>query len=322
MRPRRTLLLLMLCAASMRGEEAEPTQPGSVLFGQRQFIEYQAGDLPLVLAAPHGGREVPSDVPDRTQGVVSMDANTQELARAIADEVRSRTGHPMHLILCRLHRSKLDPNRDLQEAAQGNEVAANAWREHHSFIEKACDAAVRRFGVAFLIDLHGHGHPDPRIELGYLLSAQDLAADDATLNAPATIQSSSLQWITKRSSLSHAALLRGPESLGALLENEGFPATPSPLKPVPGEPFFRGGYTIQRHCDARRNITGLQIETSRPRLRDTPANRQRFATALVDALAHYLPAHLGWNLDGTKIGSRSIPETPARPEPAAAIESR
>lgn len=316
------LFLLMLCAASMRGEEAAPRQPGSVVFGQRQFTEYQAGDLPLVIAAPHGGREAPADLPDRTQGVVSMDANTQELARTIADEVRSRTGHRLHLIVCRLHRSKLDPNRDLPEAAQGNETAATAWREHHAFIQTACETAVEHYGVAFLIDLHGHGHPDPRLELGYLLSAQDLATNDASLNAPDAIHSSSLRWISERSSLSHTALLRGPASLGALLENEGFPSTPSPLKPVPGEPFFRGGYTIQRHCDAQRNITGLQIETSRPRLRDTPANRQRFATALVNALARYLPMHIGWNLDGTKVSAKASPETTPARATSAATQSR
>ncbi len=277
---------------------AEDFVPGNSVFGQRSFIEYVPGDLPLVLAAPHGGRLAPEEIPNRTNGVTDIDANTQELARTIAAVVHAETGRHIHLVVCRLHRSKLDPNRDLAEATQSNALAEQAWQEHHAFIETACDAAVRQFGVAFLIDLHGHGHADPRVELGYLHNALDLADCDEALNESTYVKASSLRWIVERGERSHVDLLRGPLSLGALLEARGFPATPSPRMRVPTEPFFRGGYTIARHCKADKNVTGLQIEANRPRLRDTAENRLRFANALVSTLREYLPAHLGINLSG------------------------
>ena len=281
--------------------------PGSSVFGRDNYIEYIPGDLPLVIAAPHGGRLKPESIPDRTQGVTGIDANTEELARAIASVIHAETGHHAHLVICHLHRSKLDANRDLPEAAQGNDVAAHAWGEHHRFIEQACETAVEQFGVAFLIDLHGHGHPDPRVELGYLHSALDLADCEELLNSTGSIASSSLRWIAERSELSHVDLLRGPQSLGALLEKEGFPAAPSPRMPIPTEPFFRGGYTIQRHCRSEKNVMGVQIEANRPRLRDTSQNRARFARSLLNSLNHYFRMHLQSVTSGQSSPSPLIP---------------
>lgn len=295
----KTLTSLLILALTL-GVPAEELVPGNSVFGRNNFIEYIPGELPLVIAVPHGGRMKPEEIPDRVDGVTDIDANTQELARTIAAVVHAETGRHVHLIVCRLHRSKLDANRDLPEAAQGSEVAAQAWREHHAFIEQACEQAVRQFGVAFVIDLHGHGHADPRVELGYLHNALDLADCDEALNESTYLNGGSLRWIVERSDLSHVELLRGPLSLGALLEREGFPSTPSPRMPVPTEPFFRGGYTIQRHCRSDKNVTGLQIEANRPRLRDTAENRLRFAHALVHSLHEFSLVHLGMTLGGER----------------------
>lgn len=309
------LFITLLAGTGLAGD----LTPGSSVFGQHNFIEYSAGDLPLVIASPHGGRLKPEEIPDRTSGVRDADVNTQELARTIADVVHEETGHHIHLVICRLHRSKLDANREVVEAAQGNALAAQAWREHHEFIDRACDQAVKKFGVAFLIDLHGHGHPDSRVELGYLQSAIDLGKGDDVLNGETCMKRSSLRWILERSPLNHVGLLRGPTSFGALLEENGFPATPSPRMPVPTEPFFRGGYTIQQHCVANRNITGLQIEANRPRLRDTAENRLKFARALLSTLKTYFTVHLGLGIDGQKTTEPGVPiarlqhASPARP---------
>lgn len=290
-------LFAILITLFLGSVQAADVTPGASLFGQHQFIEYIPGDLPLVIAAPHGGRNKPAEIPTRTDGVVDIDANTQELARTIASVIHAQTGRHIHLVICHLHRSKLDANRELLEATQGSQLAENAWQEHHAYIDQACAAAVKQFGVAFLIDLHGHGHSDSRVELGYLHNALDLADCDEALNESTYVNSGSLRWIADRSQYSYTELLRGPQSLGALLERAGFPATPSPRMPVPTEPFFRGGYTIQRHCNAARNVTGLQIEANRPRLRDTAENRLLFSQALVKVLSTYFPRHLGIRLD-------------------------
>lgn len=290
-------------------------RPGNSVFGQHQFIEYLPGDLPIIIAAPHGGRLLPDEIPARSYGVTDSDANTQELARTIADVIHAKTGRHIHLVICRLHRSRLDANRDLIEAAQGQPLAEQAWKEHHGFIEQACAEAVKQHGVAFLIDLHGHGHKNLRVELGYLHTPSEMSVPEDLINAPAFAQTGSLGWIASRSTLPYSELLYGPLSLGALLEARGFASTPGPLAKVPTEPYFKGGYTIFRHCDAGRNVTGVQIEANRPRLRDTAVNRMAFAHALTAALDVFLPAHLGLRLDGSRA------ETPVVViPPAAAME--
>lgn len=297
------LFITLLAGTGLAGD----LSPGNSVFGQRNFIECITGDLPLVIAAPHGGRLKPEEIPDRTNGVLDIDVNTQELARAIADVIHEETGRHIHLVICHLHRSKLDANRELTEAAQGNVLAKQAWQEHHAFIEQACDAAVKQYGVAFLIDLHGQGHKDLRVELGCLHNALALSDCDEALNEATYVNGSSLRWIVERSEGSHAELLHGPLSFGALLEREGFPATPSPRMPVPTEPFFRGGYTIQRHCRSDKNVTGLQIEANRPRLRDTAENRLKFARALLSTLQTYFTTHLGFGIDGRKPTESGVP---------------
>jgi N-formylglutamate amidohydrolase len=310
-----------MCAMMIGGValcgHGEDLGPGKSVFGQHNFIEYSLGELPLIIAAPHGGRLTPGEIPDRTSGVRDIDANTQELARTIAAVVHERTGKHIHLVICRLHRKKLDANRDLPEASQGNAQAEKAWREHHDFIGQACAAAVKHFGVAFLIDLHGHGHADPRVELGYLHSADALANSDEALNGPAYVKASSLRWMVEHGELSHTELLRGGQSLGSLLEARGYPATPSPRMPVPTEPYFRGGYTVSRHCDAANHVTGLQIEANRARLRDTAENRLRFAHALAAALDDFFKMHLGFGLDGQKSMRTAIPVTRQSPWPVS-----
>ncbi len=262
------------------------------------FIDEIPGDSPLVISAPHGGREKPADIPNRTYGVTDADANTQELARTVGEHFFKSTGHRPHLIICLLHRSKLDANRDIKEAAQRNAIAEKAWHDYHAAITRALAAAVARHGFAFLIDLHGQNHKGLRVELGYLHSSTELAQPDPLLDAPAFAATGSLQFMAKNATVSYSALLKGPTSLGALLENGGFHSTPSPRLPVPDEPYFRGGYTVDRHIRGTPEVTGLQIEANRTRLRDTAANRERFAIVLVPSLLTFVRTHLKKDLGG------------------------
>jgi N-formylglutamate amidohydrolase len=230
-----------------------------------------------------------------------MDANTQELARAIADEFFVRTGHRVHLVASHLHRSKLDPNREIKEAAQGSALAERTWREFHATIEEALAAAVAKHGFAFLIDLHGHAHLIPRIELGYALEAKQLNQSDADFDASGLIALTTLNDLAKRLGGSPAALLRGPRSLGDLFASRGVRAVPSPAEPQPGNnSFFAGGYIVREHAAAPNTpkVDGLQIETYRVGLRDTAANRTKFAKVAAEALTIFLHERYGYDFPG------------------------
>ncbi len=76
-------------------------------------------------------------------------------------------------------------------------------------------------------------------ELGYGLSAVELLGDDASLDGNDQVSAcpptSSLSALLRRRSgeVSLSSLVRGPESLGSLLERQGYASTPSSSRPVP-----------------------------------------------------------------------------------------
>jgi N-formylglutamate amidohydrolase len=295
--PLRLLLILLTLATvgTTGGAESAEKIPGQSYFGTEKYVEYIAGDLPIVLTSPHGGRLRPDTIPNRSEGVTEMDANTQELAGAIADEFYRRTGHRPHLIASHLHRSKLDPNREIKEAAQGSAIAERAWQEFHASIKGALAAAVAKHGFAFLVDIHGHAHPIARIELGYALEAKQLHQSDKAFDASQLVGVTTFRDLAARLGGSPAALIRGPGSLGDLFDARGIRAVPSPKDPEPGEknPFFSGGYIVRQHAAAADTpkVDGLQIETYRVGLRDTAANRTHFAQAAAEALTIFVEAH-------------------------------
>ncbi|MEC9477187.1 MAG: sulfatase-like hydrolase/transferase [Planctomycetota bacterium] len=192
------------------------------------FVDVSVGNMPLVLSAPHGGTDKPVGVPDRTEGTLVRDSNTLELAIELAASIEKRTGKKPFLVTNRMHRVKMDPNRAIEEATQGGVFAAMVYRAYHKALEESCQQALQiGGGDALLIDLHGHAHPDDWIEVGHLLTGSELAVPDDELE--------NVDWI------------RGPRSIGALLEKAGFQAVPSPRLPHPdGKKYWSGGY-ITRH---------------------------------------------------------------------------
>jgi hypothetical protein len=294
---------------------AAPLVPGVRLIGRNAYVDFMPGDLPLILSAPHGGTLTPAEIPNRTVGESVRDTNTDTLATTIGNAFQSTLGHRPHVIIMRLHRSKVDANREIVEGAQGNQFAETAWREFQGYIDAAKEYTRTRFANGFYIDLHGHGHTIQRLELGYLLSATELAGTDAQINALAN--ASSLRSLVQGRSVPLSTLLKGPNSIGAMFESESFPAVPSPANPDPaGNPYFSGGYNTDRHGSRVGGvIDGLQIEANFTGVRDNQASWQRFAAAVVDVMDRFftqyytpLPSPLP---KASAIGFATIPTTNA-----------
>lgn len=274
---------------------AVAASPGGRFPGASEYVEYLPGDLPLVVSAGHGGALRPASIPDRTLGVVTQDRNTVDLALRLADALEERLGGRPHLVLSHLHRIKLDPNRELDEAAQGNPVAGRAWWEYHTFLEAARARVGAVHDGGLYVDMHGHGHAIPRVELGYLLSAATLALADGALSAPEQVSRSSLRALVQPSGPTLAELVRGPLSLGARLQEGGIPAVPSPAIPSPGgDPYFSGGYSTARHGSRDGGgVSGIQVEAHFEGVRDTAENRAAFAGVLAEGLVLFFRDHLG-----------------------------
>jgi hypothetical protein len=301
--------LLALCS----GLAQTNYQPGARYFGRNHYIEYIAGDMPLIFSAPHGGALTPAEIPDRVNDgsgphfATMTDSYTEELALAVQTVFRDYFGHSPHIVICQLKRSKLDCNRSLAQSGAGTNVyAVRAWNEFQDFIDTACNAAVAQSGFGFYIDLHGQKHPRQRLELGYLLTASQLADADSRLNQSVMARQSSIRTLAalvdKKLSMPFAQILRGSNSFGGLMASYGYPSVPSPAMPAPaaGELYFDGGYNVAAHSSRSGGgpIDGLQIEANMAGVRDTAVNRTNYAKALARTLDYFFINYYKLDLRG------------------------
>lgn len=272
--------------------------PGQTYFDSSGYVEYRAGNLPIILSAPHGGSLQPAEIPDRDCAgcVYVKDTWTKEITEGMYDEFVNETGCYPHIIINLLHRRKFDANRDIGDAADGNATVEMAWQNYHDFIEAAETQVQTDYGKGLFLDIHGHAHTIQRIELGYLLSGSELALSDDQLNTDIWIQESSIRSLAGSNiqGLSHAQLLRGAESFGSLMHNKNFPSVPSATEPFPndGEPYFSGGYNTQRHgsVDGVGTIDAIQLELN-SNIRFDSGLRASLISALKTTANEYIDFH-------------------------------
>ncbi len=262
-------------------------------FGRERYIEYRPGDLPLLLTSSHGGHLLPEEIRDRTWGSRGTDRHTLEITFATADEIAALTGgRRPHVVVSHLRRLKLDPNRPIEEAAQGDPHAEQAWREFHGFITEARAAIVARHKRGLLIDVHGHGHAIARVELGYALGREELNLPDIELDQAEIVDRSTLRPLVRQQPrIPFSLLVRGPDSFGDLLVRAGLPAWPSPAFPHIGDAeFYRGGHIVRIHSRGEdpKALAAIQAELPFPGFRDTEENRERTAAALAASALHFL----------------------------------
>ena len=277
--------------------EIESYLPGQSYVGREGYAEYIPGELPVVISAPHGGDLKPNEINDRTYGVTGADRNTRDLTFRVRDALIDATGYAPHVIISHLHRSKLDPNREIVEAAQGDLYAEQAWTEFQDFIRIARETVAADYGSGMYFDIHGHGHPINRIELGYLLGRSDLNLSDAFLDNTTIRDKSSVRSLGTESELSFSRLLRGETSFGGYLQEAGFRSVPSPSDPSPNEDaYFTGGYNTRRwgSLTGGEVVSGIQLEHQFTGIRDTQANRQAYAVVLAEVIELYMEEHFGF----------------------------
>lgn len=313
-----TLIVFLMATRAVTFAQCSEYEVGETYYGLNNYIEYRPGNMPLIIAAPHGGYLTPSEISDRNcSGCVYVnDAFTLELGNELFDAIQAVTeGCTPHLIINHLDRRKMDGNRNIGEAADGDPLAEQAWNDFHGFIQTSKACVTGTFGKGFFVDLHGHGHTIQRIEYGYLLYEDELALSDATLNTSTYINWSSLRNLanTNVMGLTHAQLLRGDHALGTLLGNEGYPGVPSQQDPFPliNHPYFSGGYNTVVHSSYQGgSIDGVQIECNQS-IRFNEAARQAFAITLAENLSTFIELHYAprGGLCNTTVGIKEPEQT-------------
>jgi len=273
------------------------------------FIEYIAGNTPVIISVPHGGYLEPDSIPDCPGCSTVRDAFTQEIGRGLSNVYFEQTGCYPHVIINLLHRRKLDANRDIEEATGGIPLLITAWNAYHEFIEIAKMRVEKDYQKGLFVDLHGHGHDIQRIELGFLLSKSNLQLSDSELNVSTILNKSSILNLVNSNlqDLSHSELIRGTQSLGSILNIKGFPSVPSDsdLYPENDEPYFTGGYNTQRHGSRDGGtIDGIQLEFNQD-IRFDEALRDKLIDSLATSLSEYIDLHYIVDFSQSQCGAPS-----------------
>lgn len=254
----------------------------------RDYVDYYPGsdDTNIVMTAPHDGDYHHPDIPDRMRGcylpedktcqwnhdcgertankcfaVTWADLRSSDFAKVIREEISRLTGKTPHLIVSRMHRSKLDPNRFRDDAAQYNAIAGKTYDTFHGWILDVHEKLAARGNPAVHFDIHGYTlhNTDNWMELGYNLRGGELNRGEYT---PDT---SSIRSLAGRSPYSLQALVNGDVSLGRFVQEEGFRVVPSPEYPTPDTGiegrYFRGGYITRKWGSLEGgNIDCVQLE--------------------------------------------------------------
>ena len=239
----------------------------------------QEGTLPIILTAPHGGREGIDGVPRRTHGVTVRDENTDLLAKDVSAELETLLGGKPYFVIARVARTYVDLNRAASEALE-SPLAADYYHAFHAIVRRDVDTIRSRWPrQAILIDIHGQG-----VFKTSAVRGTRNGVTDATL-----LRRAGKDAIT------------GPKSIFGVLESEGYPTRPATTSTDQTEERnFNGGYIVGTYGSKNADgIDAIQIESGTD-LRLPAKNRKKYAHALAQAIATFYRTYIQTTPDPRK----------------------
>lgn len=135
------------------------------LFPNGKYLTYKFDkDTNILLTAPHGGRIKPYNIAYRKYGNRSIDSYTRRLTEKIEKRLIAIKG--ISYVMADIHRSRVDLNRNIEEAAQGDLQAEKIWTDWNTIIKYYQRQILQKFGNCLYIDIHSHNSHD-KFELGF-----------------------------------------------------------------------------------------------------------------------------------------------------------
>ncbi len=254
------------------------------LFGQEQAVKLslgtyvftQAGELPIIISAPHGGTlEIPgvgkrdgTGLPTGGAGfVTARDSGTEELAHEVAKAIQARLGKLPYQVVSQSHRQYLDPNRP-SDIAYDDIDAKPVYDYYHTTLEKYCREVANQFHSGLLLDIHGQGSKSDTVFRG-------------------TRNGSTVKHL--RDTFGEAAH-SGEKSLFGSLNKFGWIVHPIPMTEKE-QASFSGGYIVGTYGSLQgASIDAIQLEFgSEYRVK---SRRVETARVLADAVVDYADAYL------------------------------
>ncbi len=118
------------------------------------LIRVFRGDSPVVLSAPHGGREFPEELRPYADPEEKIDLHTDLLLEEVAAECEAR-GLAASGVAALFARGVLDLNWG-RERTRGVPELEELFDAYYRALHRMADAAVERHGFALVLDLHGY----------------------------------------------------------------------------------------------------------------------------------------------------------------------
>lgn len=267
-----TIIALLSNAASVYAQD-KSTKPVSNL---SRLVFVQAGDLPIILSAPHGGTGEVTGVSERTgDGLktgpsgffTGRDTGTEELAQEVLEAIKKRFGKSPYVVISKVHRKFMDPNRPADIAFEDPRIKP-FYDHYHDSLAKYCRDVADRFQMGVLIDLHGQGTRRDTVFRG-------------TKNG--------LTVTHLRDKFGETAH-HGSNSLFGLLSARGWTVHPSPHDEKE-QSGFTGGFIVQSYGSHKAQpIDAMQLEFGAEYR--VASRRAKTAEVLADALAEYAGLYL------------------------------
>jgi N-formylglutamate amidohydrolase len=218
------------------------------------LVVVRRGELPIILTAPHGGREAIPGIEPRADHRATIEAsrkwggfnrggdpNTDVLALGISAEIARLTGKTPYLVTARFQRKYVDANRP-RELALDNPAARPYYDAYHQAIRRFVDEVRRAYPAGVLIDVHGQ-------------------AKDPDVVMRGTLNGRGVERLVRRAG---EAAVTGPRGLFGGLEAGGFKVFPANDVPPRGrseDAGFNGGYTVFTYGSHNRDgIDAVQME--------------------------------------------------------------
>ena len=200
-------------------------------------MQFQEGNVGIILSIPHGGLLDPEHVQDRQCQncdthkdqnkcpiILKNDGYTIDLGMSIVKSMLDYKNVKPNLVINNVRRSKLDPNREIEHGAQDNPEMIEAFEKYHDHIKDAKTKFLR----GLLIDLHGQCKVE-MTELGYLIPKSDL--NEQTYDVK---ESSVAKLFIGNNNNDDENIISGSRSLGTFIQSQGYDAVPSSSHPSPG----------------------------------------------------------------------------------------
>jgi N-formylglutamate amidohydrolase len=275
---RRSIALVLLWLAALPGSLAHAAEKTPT-----DLVLVQQGALPIILTAPHGGREpIPGVEPrqDRTNDAAyrswggfqrAGDANTDILAQGIAAEITKLTCQKPYLVVAKFLRGYVDANRP-SELGLDSPEARSYYDYYHQAVRRFVDEIRGNYPAGLLIDVHGQSK-DPQVIMR------------------GTVNGSTVERLLRRAGVEGVT---GPNGIFGQLEANGFKIFPGNDVPPRGrseDAGFNGGYTVSFYGSHNRTgIDAVQMEIgSRYREKTVIDNSARdIAKAIVAFYEAYL----------------------------------